>query len=514
MFEEDQAAWPASMDWACQSAFRGANTPARATLFSPRPSPQKCGHSTKFISREDTLEHVRTRNRSTTSLAKSSRRSLSVTDLSHSPLISAHSINKMSSDPSPPIKSASESVPLTTNSMTPRTRKKLQRSTRKLSKVLGETPVLSTALEARDARLDSFDAEMGMLKPSPIRKDSTQKRRFVKPGTSLGFGGRLGNIPDVPFVDADFSPRPAVSSTLPSAFGRAPPVLKVDCSSVAGKGKRPRQGSSPESGNNADAQSFISTTTSTFDLFSPSGSRESPNSPMSTISAFREKAKSNEREVRRTKMAKLARHLGESVPAELLFRSDTPLPNDTNVSMVGPPRRSSLVNGRKRMSLQLDLYQKPDTPASKPAFVSDTASRKNVAATPASTPVKNKSGRNVLLRSRSLRERTRAELNSPANTRPRSGRARTAEPEKISAPLFVDAIIKQARSDPQLQVNQETEPVVGVLEELEEPRVQLSDRQKALYVRRAMKMAQVFGATPPKALWGASMPMRDGLMIP
>lgn len=477
---------------------RSRLTPESSTAYSPSGSTTPIEEDSYIIGqeplnellfREAAMDSNPTRSISPETLRSGSdvsrTRSISSTNSSHSLLLpQASSAYRSSSNSeagthitsSSPTSSSTTPLLRTANTMSPREKKRLLRSHRKLSKILGETPVLSTTIgspEVSLAMIDEVNADPGGRQEA----SSAGRRRSTVPVARHDNNAHRGSLA------AHHAPRMRrASSPIPT---RSPPVLRID-TAAAPSGKRPRQNTSSEA--EGDALSFISTTTTTtmmLEALHPprphSRSRRSPLSPVSTqsfLSSDGEAERAKER--KRAKMAKLTRHLGENVPSELVFPVVLPkrLPGapsepakgagsqgvsvetwSSNVAMslaatkqssavYAPPRRSSLAKRRKRISLSLDFYR-----------------RKSVQ--PTGAPIVE--GTPAILRSHSLK-------------REDEGGMDTYSP---------------VRADRQLQ--DQTKPQ-DFNEEASQKPVPLTDKQRSINVRRAQKMSRVFGAPPPCTL--------------
>ena len=262
------------------------------------------------------------------------------------------------------------------------------------------------------------------------------------------------------------------SSPIPS---RSPPVLRID-TAASPKSKRPRQNTSEA---DCDALSFISTTTTvtmldTLRHHSHSHTRRSPLSPVSSQSFLSSEGEAERaKEKKRMKMAKLSRHLGENVPSELVFPVALPkTPSERadnqselevgawsadvaknfameirNGSVYAPPRRSSLVKRKKRISLSLDFY----------------------------------------------RRRNAQHMGAPAIVRAYSLSRRGDKPE-TSPKLSVD------RNHREEAENRLQGKVGDDHEDFRHTQTPISEKQRVVNVRRAQKISRVFGAPPPNAL--------------
>ncbi|KAL5490609.1 hypothetical protein ACEPAI_5443 [Sanghuangporus weigelae] len=422
-----------------------------------------------------------------------------------------------------------------TSSLSPRARRQLLRSARKVGYILGETPVLHTNVDSSDTRESVADpSELGVLPssssaPSASRKGMSspnmQKRRCPKADAGLSMYDGLASAFVTPQQYTNLS---VDQSPFVPTLSRVPPVLKVDCTVVAGTSKRSRLGSSDAVTRDADAQSFVSTTTTTTmasDLFSPSTSRRSPISPVEARFAINEQGKELPREARRLKVAKLSRHLGEHVPSELVFPLEaktvqqdsepyvlisyekaspvSPLADKSKTSsstpenkIIRPPMRSTSLRRRKRKSLQLDLDGSPSGSSSTPSASTSSSAEMNSIG---SAPSKYKPAR-TLSRSHSLRSRIRKQ----ADTSPSAGRF-SDNPSSDNASIHpASAPPAQTVHDSGKNKNTDQGPEVEVAGEKKQkesdPRTSLSDAQRALNVRRAQKMLSVFGEAPPNTL--------------
>ena len=418
-----------------------------------------------------------------------------------------------------------------TSSLSPRARRQLLRSARKVGYILGETPVLCTNGDASDARNSGAEpSELGILpsfsslsvsnaKVKGSDSLDAQKRSRPKANTGCGVYDGLANAFATPHQYTSLTADGAPSPSAP-ALSRVPPVLKVDCAVVAGSNKRSKLGASDEATCDADAQSFVSTTTTTTitsDLFSPSTSRRSPITPIEGRFAMNESGKELAREARRSKVAKLSRHLGESVPAELVFPLEaiidpedsepyvlisyddsspiSPLANkSTNSSstpeskVIQPPTRSASLRRRKRKSLD------PDPDGSPSSFTSTPSSPSGEIG---SAPSKYKPAQ-ALSRSQSVRSRLRKNANAfPSSRQFSDGRSSgNTLIHPASAPpaqtVHISGDHENASRDPDLEE--------GRKERESEVRTPLGDAQRALNVRRAQKMLSVFGEAPPNTM--------------
>jgi hypothetical protein len=277
-------------------------------------------------------------------------------------------------------------------SLSPQARRQLIRSTRKLSKILGETPVLppsfNNSVTPVNEDVKENMAEFGFASFSSSPSKSIHQSMGSKPispitaaqaGFSLGTrASRYHTIGTSPHPEAGAHNRTLSSysdigmydgiahclSVPPPSVGphslnnKQPPVLNVDCSLSQGDtygSKRSRTTLSPKVKDD-DGLSIISnsTVTSGFtDLFSLTSSKRrstivSPVSPLSPSEgptptqslALSQREKEKIREARRSKVAKLSRYYGEHVPAELVFRKPTPSVRVTDPH--GPSNEPSL----------------------------------------------------------------------------------------------------------------------------------------------------------------------------
>lgn len=475
---------------------RSRLTPVSSTAYSPPGSTTPIEEDSYIIGqeplselllREAAMDSNPTRSISPETLRSGSdvsrTRSISSTNSSHSlllPQASSAYRSSSNSEAGTHITSSSPSsstTPLlrTANTMSPREKKRLLRSHRKLSKILGETPVLSTTIgspEVSLAMIDEMDSDPGRKREA----SAAGRRRSTVPVARHDNNAHRGSLA------AHHAPRMRrASSPIPT---RSPPVLRID-TAAAPTGKRPRQNTSSEV--ESDAISFISTTTTTtmmLDALHPhrphSRSRRSPLSPVSTqsfLSSDGEAERAKER--KRAKMAKLTRHLGENVPSELVFPVVLPkrLPGapsesakgarsrgasvetwSSNVAMslaatkqssavYAPPRRSSLVKRRKRISLSLDFYR-----------------RKSVQ--PTGAPIVE--GTPAVLCSHSLKREDEGGMDTYSSVRADRQLQDQKRPQKFN----------EASQEP----------------------VPLTEKQRSINVRRAQKMSRVFGAPPPCTL--------------
>lgn len=434
-------------------------TPSKATSRAPVPS------TVPFSSRRDDAQLpkfstscIDVMSSETTGRARSHSRSSissvsSSSNMEHSPLI-ARSAASAHSSPKSPFHSRSATatvfdltrcatapehslvpVPLTLNTLSPRARKRLMRSTRKLSKVLGETPIVMSPMLGQDDVyaveqnfLTPIDAEFGVLR-LPIAKNSGTPHKYRSAGRHLTLN--LGSNAQQTRAQTLPARHPAASQSSISvpATGRSPdlrglPVLKLDCSSSGGSGKRSRLSANGPSSDENDADNMSVISTMTADTIGSLPPIRSPLSPVSVHNNAR--MKRDELEARRTKMAKLSRTLGETVPAELVFppgsspSAKSPLSSVSALSPIGnlttlfehssvsdlekqisendsdlvlpPPRKSSLLRRRRRMSLQLESVREAETSGSGVGTVA-----------PSNTPVSN--ARRGVTRSQSVRGR-------------------------------------------------------------------------------------------------------------
>ncbi|TDL18892.1 hypothetical protein BD410DRAFT_455550 [Rickenella mellea] len=193
-----------------------------------------------------------------------------------------------------PIYSREEIPPPTSNCMGPRQKNKLLKTTRKLYRILGSTPVLS---DCEDSVLDSscHSRSLSGWNASPEhgvrRQDSSascvsrrSKRPFYFP----------------------LSPRPSLASLRPLS----PPILKVDCSVVG----------------NLQRHSSMASSSTRISVPQPS-SAHSDDSATIVLDTPKH---------RRNKMAKLARYLGENIPIELVF----PVPRFSPSTQLESPSES------------------------------------------------------------------------------------------------------------------------------------------------------------------------------
>ncbi|KAL5528935.1 hypothetical protein ACEPAG_4909 [Sanghuangporus baumii] len=422
-----------------------------------------------------------------------------------------------------------------TSSLSPRARRQLLRSARKVGYILGETPVLRTNVDSSDPRESVADpSELGVLPssssaPSASRKGTSspyiQRRSRPKADTGLSMYDGLASAFLTPQQYTNLS---VDQSPFVPTLSRMPPVLKVDCAVVVGTSKSSRLGSSDAVTRDADAQSFVSTTTTTTmasDLFSPSTSRRSPISPIEARFAIHEQGKELPREARRSKVAKLSRHLGEHVPSELVFpleaKTDqedsepyvlisyekaspvSPLADKSKTSsstpeseIIRPPMRSASLRRRKRKSLQLDLDGSSSGSSSTPSTSASSSTEVNSIGSASS---KYKPAR-TLSRSHSLRSRIRKH----ADTSPSAGRFSDSSSSENTTIHPASAPPAQTVHDSGKDKNTDQGPKVEVAGEKKqkelESRTSLSDAQRALNVRRAQKMLSVFGEAPPNTL--------------
>lgn len=168
-------------------------------------------------------------------------------------------------------------------------------------------------------------------------------------------------------------------------------------------------------------------------------------------------ADQNTEQLQRTRVAKLSRHFGTNIPSEVLFRATSPPPASPPALYPLPtkvlssdqlPRRSTSLRRRPTRRRPASLDIRP---------VSGLMSLPN---SPPGSPVQQTRPGRRLKRSRSLWSR-----------RPRE-----------------DAENTQAKDEGEPEIN------------LSQP-MSLSEKQRALNVRRARKMAQLFGDNPPTALF-------------
>ncbi|KAL5533426.1 hypothetical protein ACEPAF_5202 [Sanghuangporus sanghuang] len=422
-----------------------------------------------------------------------------------------------------------------TSSLSPRARRQLLRSARKVGYILGETPVLHTNVDSSDTRESVAEpSELGVLPSSSSAASAsrkgmsslnTQKRPCPKADTRLSMYDGLANAFVTPQQYTNLS---VDQSPFVPTLSRVPPVLKVDCAVVAGTSKRSRLGGSDAVTRDADAQSFVSTTTTTTtasDLFSPSTSRRSPISPIEARFAICEQGKELPREARRSKVAKLSRHLGEYVPSELVFpleaktdRGDSepyvlisyekvspvsPLADKSKTrsstpesKIIRPPMRSTSLRRRERKSLQLELDGSPSGSSSTPSASTSSSAEMNAIG---SAPPKYKPAR-TLSRSQSLRSRIRKQT----DTSPSAGRF-SDSPSSENTPIHPASAppaktVHDSGKDKNTNQGPEEEVAGEKKQKESEPRAPLSDAQRALNVRRAQKMLSVFGEAPPNTL--------------
>lgn len=393
--------------------------------------------------------------------------------------------------------------------MNSRERRHLIQSARKLSKLLGETPILSTALDAGNIGNSSDVIESGKEEIFP---PSISLRRKPSKLDKILLKGKMGRVEasastiqtDMGILTAHDVPRQCtpsqgsqiVSSNSSSCIKRSPPVLKLDCTRASGgRGKRPRQSSSLE---DSDAKSFISTTTvATIQTISTLVA--SPLSPKSAISALAlEKAKL--KEARRTKMAKLKWYLGETVPTELVFPAFLNTPT------------SEITNGEH------------------PQFATIQSRLTKVAK---DTPVRARRGNTVpLLRKPSpagTRDRRSLQLD-PAHLKPIRNMSQSEGNTPVSTPVSTTAGLNISHAFPfnatgstllPLCSSTESSPSDSSVVDYGRARAKcgsknfvklrspMGSKRKAISIRRAQKITRVFGAPPPNSVLQLSMQNQD-----
>ncbi|EJD06159.1 uncharacterized protein FOMMEDRAFT_166422 [Fomitiporia mediterranea MF3/22] len=484
---------------------------------------QTRSENNSITSKEEMIALLRSHSRSTTSSSPKSSTSSCQSHLTYtaiSPRVLAGA--PVTTTSKPPVQSSSatsggtlaDASVASTNTLSPRERRKLLRSARKVGSILGETPVLCASPDTSSSPLRAMrSTEFGTLTPSP---HSVGSNVGLRRSNSMSTQTRSSQATKKEAVTRDGVGSVHDRSTTPlRAPGRTPPVLKVDCALTSGTNKRSLQGSLDEATPDADTHSFVSTTTTTTmasDLFSPT-TRRSPISPIPARLASEASSRDKMLEVRRSKVAKLSRHLGEHVPPELVFPDEstepfvlvsyeTTPPNSaikrraSEKKVIEPPTRSSSLRRRRRKSLQLDLTESSTSSGSAPS-----TSSSGVMSPIGSAPSRYKPTR-TLTRSRSVRSRTRKYSSSAIsrssttleseNVRiyPASAPAIQTVHETVNGPAVeeLQSIVTEGKDDKADQLNQT------------EDRIPLSDAQKAINVRRAQKMLSVFGEAPPNSL--------------
>ncbi|KAG9310287.1 hypothetical protein JVU11DRAFT_9405 [Chiua virens] len=185
-------------------------------------------------------------------------------------------------------------LPPTSNILNSQQRTRLVRSTRKLGAVLGTTPALLendtsyTILPLEDQHLDSLSVASTSTSTT-IASSSHRPSPSVPSISVLPYNG----APDLQRTPYPIVP-PGLSSSRKCRLGDKPPKLYL----------------------RLDTVSISSTDTRFAPSLSPSACSAPPTPITPTVP--------DEAEIRRKRMAKLARHLGERIPAELV---STPEPN-------------------------------------------------------------------------------------------------------------------------------------------------------------------------------------------
>ncbi|RDX55974.1 hypothetical protein OH76DRAFT_1414477 [Lentinus brumalis] len=376
----------------------------------------------------------------------------------HSPLVSA----SLHPKPEQPVLAISLA-----DGLDPSEKMKLLRKTRKLSRILGEVPIPVSMEEADDLRL------AGLLEEPSTSASSSSQSSPAGPPPGIERKGSLSNLhrsatvghlnksarqskvqrtrslaslrPSLAILPAALTTRtsPASPAACPYSHTLAPlPASPVSSVRVSGDSGKETIGPSRR-------DSLISVE-----------SRQRRDSTASSI-LFPERTPE---QVNRARAAKLARQLGENIPPEMLLRAPTPLarsalasPSTTSFaeaswdSIQGPSANHDRSHPRRRLSLDIRTFVRGDS----------------------------KDAPFQVEKHRILHRKSKSSL-SVKKRRPNTAGA-AVETVRRATPMAQDSDI-------------ETDPD----EDLARP---LTEKQRALNVRRARKMNQMFGNDPPPALY-------------
>ncbi|GBE78378.1 hypothetical protein BKA93DRAFT_621293 [Sparassis latifolia] len=385
-------------------------------------------------------------------------------------------------------------VPPTTNAFAPSDKMKFMRKVRKLSRVLGEVPVAVGI----DESFSESDTHIETISEDPV---SSKSNSPLPSPTKLGFPSRqslkrsatLGHLPtldtpgtltvratSVQRIRSMASMRPSLAIPTAVSHPKHSPLSPIVFSLPDGSHS---ESSSPLYSESLAPSVVLDIEIETPIVDIPTAAHVRDSSPRPCKSRRNSTASSvlvpGSEQLQPTRAAKLTRHLGDSVPPDVLLRAASPAPR--------PPSPSSAT---------------PTPPVSALPTVSPILDSNALPCRTTSLRRGKGSGRTDAKRRLSLDLRAFADMvvpaplrspGSPGNNSESSRPGRATLKKTRSAWLAANVVQEESELDAQAGDARNSDELG-----LGEP---MSDKQRAMAVKRTRKMVQLFGDTPPATLY-------------
>ncbi|CAL1696042.1 unnamed protein product [Somion occarium] len=418
-----------------------------------------------------------------------------------------HTENSPSLPPSPGIP-----VPPTTNDLTATDKMKLLKKVRKLSRVLGEFPMTMIADDRPSPDIIVFNQALSakgspglpssLASPRATPKSTASREKALRRSITIGHtaGEYKSSDTDVHRAKSFVSLRPALTiPSSPSTSNGSPVSPLLFASPNSGDDAQSRVAAVPNDAQNtgllnshADGMPLPDSTAASESGQHGADISLSP-SRRSSISSSSVSTPPTAEQVQRARVAKLSRQLGDSVPPDILLRAASPplLVSSSSPTSVplppSPPSTSSLAGqpvipeDTPRRSSSLHRKKAPKTAETKKRLSLDLRALKASVVPPQSSP----------------------NVSRPSTS---SGVQGSGRPLRKSRSMWVRT--RRILMDNDSEVTpQNTDPTFSPVRESfdtsasSSSRGPLSEKHRLLNVRRAKKMAQVFGDKPPTALF-------------
>ncbi|KAI9062974.1 hypothetical protein FKP32DRAFT_770439 [Trametes sanguinea] len=371
-------------------------------------------------------------------------------------------------------------IPLT-DGLDPSEKMKLLRKAKKLSRILGEVPIpvpIDSPAETRDLRFLGVQEEPSLTSASTASSSSLKSPPVFQTTGSLKRSATLGHQRQS--LQNGIQRARSLASLRPS-LTIPPAAITIHSSPIS-----PVIFSWPEKNPIPPSPLTPITPSDDYGEIDRQSKRDSFSSKRDSVASSIFPSERSPEQVQRARAAKLARQLGENIPPELLIRASSPQPRSplSSPSMVSfaeasltirePPRRASSArptigktnrrDAKRRLSLDLRAFVKvPEPPVPSPAL---------------SEPDKYSTVQHKSKHSLAGKKSQTPHDSEPGDT-PAEGNAPNVDP------------VSAAERDSDLESDWDDD-CSGPLS---------LERQRALNVRRARKMLQVFGNEPPPSLF-------------